>query len=97
MYRKNFQGYKFLGLTGVVAMLLAVLICLMCTNIVSAQSAVTKPEQIAVNQTQDIADTGQGTLHAGKDLCIVFKNTKAEGGYKAVSYSTDKCGFSFLR
>lgn len=97
MYRKNFQGYKFLGLTGVVAMLLAVLVCLMYTNIVSAQSAVTKPEKIAVNLTQDIADTGQGTLHAGKDLRIVFKITKAQGGYKTVSYNTGKCGFLSLR
>jgi Protein of unknown function (DUF3738) len=42
---------------------------------------------------QNIADTWQGTLHAGRDLRVVFKISKADGGgYKAVSYSIDQGG-----
>jgi uncharacterized protein (TIGR03435 family) len=42
---------------------------------------------------RDIADTWQGTLHAGKDLRTVVKISKAEGGgYKAVFYSIDQGG-----
>lgn len=49
-----------------------------------------------VNLTQDIADTWQGTLHAGKDLRLVIKVTKADGGgYKAVFYSIDQSGQGF--
>lgn len=49
-----------------------------------------------VNQTPDIADTWQGTLHAGKDLRLVFKVMKADGGgYKAVFYSIDQSGQGF--
>jgi uncharacterized protein (TIGR03435 family) len=40
---------------------------------------------------KDIADTWQGTLHAGQDLRTVIKITKDEkGGYKAVFYSIDQ-------
>lgn len=42
---------------------------------------------------QNIADTWQGTLHVGRDLRVVFKIAKADGGgYKAVFYSTDQSG-----
>jgi uncharacterized protein (TIGR03435 family) len=42
---------------------------------------------------QGIADTWQGTLHAGKDLRTVVKISKADdGGYKAVFYSIDQGG-----
>ncbi len=47
----------------------------------------------AQSATQDIADTWQGTLHAGKDLRTVVKITRADGGgYKAVFYSIDQGG-----
>jgi uncharacterized protein (TIGR03435 family) len=43
--------------------------------------------------TNDIADTWQGTLHAGQDLRTVVKISKADGGgYKAVFYSIDQGG-----
>lgn len=38
----------------------------------------------------DISGTWQGTLHAGKDLRIVFKITKEDGKLKAVGYSIDQ-------
>ena len=45
------------------------------------------------NPTQNIADTWQGTLHAGRDLRTVVKISKADdGGYKAVFYSIDQGG-----
>jgi uncharacterized protein (TIGR03435 family) len=47
----------------------------------------------AESATQSIADTWQGTLHAGRDLRTVVKITKAaDGGYKAVFYSIDQGG-----
>ncbi len=47
----------------------------------------------ADNKSQSIADTWQGTLHAGRDLRTVVKITKADdGGYKAVFYSIDQGG-----
>jgi uncharacterized protein (TIGR03435 family) len=50
--------------------------------------------QAAAAQTdQNIADTWQGTLHAGRDLRTVVKISKADGGgYKAVFYSIDQGG-----
>ena len=45
---------------------------------------------------QDIADTWQGTLHAGKDLRAVIKITKTNsGGYKASFYSIDQAATPF--
>jgi uncharacterized protein (TIGR03435 family) len=42
---------------------------------------------------QGLADTWQGTLHAGRDLRIVLKITKADDGtYKATFYSIDQGG-----
>jgi uncharacterized protein (TIGR03435 family) len=50
----------------------------------------------AENATQSIADTWQGTLHAGQDLRTVVKISKADdGGYKAVFYSIDQGGDGF--
>lgn len=47
----------------------------------------------AQNPPQTLADTWQGTLHAGRDLRTVVKITKADnGGYKAVFYSIDQGG-----
>jgi uncharacterized protein (TIGR03435 family) len=47
----------------------------------------------AQNPPQGIADTWQGTLHAGRDLRTVVKISKADdGGYKAVFYSIDQGG-----
>src|SRR5580700_5433140 len=58
--------------------------------VAAAQSRAQTPTD---NKTQSIADTWQGTLHAGKDLRVVFKITKADGGgYKAVTYSIDQGG-----
>jgi uncharacterized protein (TIGR03435 family) len=56
----------------------------------AAQSRAQSPTE---NKTQSIADTWQGTLHAGRDLRTVVKITKADdGGYKAVFYSIDQGG-----
>ena len=49
--------------------------------------------QVRAQSTTDIADTWQGTLHAGKDLRTVLKVSKADGGgYKALFYSIDQGG-----
>ncbi len=59
----------------------------------AAQSRAQAPTD---NKTQSIADTWQGTLHAGQDLRTVVKITKADdGGYKAVFYSIDQGGAGF--
>jgi uncharacterized protein (TIGR03435 family) len=56
----------------------------------AAQSRAQTPTD---NKTPSIADTWQGTLHAGKDLRTVVKISKADdGGYKAVFYSIDQGG-----
>jgi uncharacterized protein (TIGR03435 family) len=50
-------------------------------------------QSTADTSTQSIADTWQGTLHAGKDLRTVVKISKADGGgYKAVFFSIDQGG-----
>ncbi len=50
-------------------------------------------QSTTANPSQTIADTWQGTLHAGKDLRTVVKITKAvDGGYKALFYSIDQGG-----
>ncbi len=41
-------------------------------------------------RAQDVTGDWQGTLHAGKDLRIVFKITKDDGKLKAVGYSIDQ-------
>ena len=58
--------------------------------IAAAESRAQSPTE---NKAQNIADTWQGTLHAGQDLRIVVKISKADdGGYKAVFYSIDQGG-----
>jgi hypothetical protein len=58
--------------------------------VAAAQSRAQSPTD---NKTQSIADTWQGTLHAGQDLRVVFKISKTDGGgYKAVTYSIDQGG-----
>src|ERR1700689_5407263 len=66
------------------------------TSWVSAQTPAQAPAQAAApapapatppSDAHDLADTWQGTLHAGQDLRTVVKVTKADGGgYKAVFY-----------
>jgi uncharacterized protein (TIGR03435 family) len=59
----------------------------------AAQSRAQTP---ADNKAQSIADTWQGTLHAGRDLRTVIKISKTDdGGYKAVFYSIDQGGDGF--
>ncbi|MEA2262495.1 MAG: hypothetical protein QOJ51_5320 [Acidobacteriaceae bacterium] len=58
--------------------------------IAAAESRAQSPTD---NKAQSIADTWQGTLHAGQDLRTVVKITKADAaGYKAVFYSIDQGG-----
>jgi uncharacterized protein (TIGR03435 family) len=72
-----------LGLAAIVALAVPITFGLVHSNPVSAQAI----------SAQDVAGDWQGTLHVGKDLRIVFRITKAEGGgYKAVSYSIDQGG-----
>jgi uncharacterized protein (TIGR03435 family) len=53
-----------------------------------AQAQATAP-----NPATDISGTWQGTLHAGQDLRLVVKITKADGGgYNSVAYSIDQGG-----
>ena len=63
---------------------LPVVIGLSHSNGVRAQAPAPSP-------AQDISDTWQGTLHAGQDLRIVVKISKADAGaYKADFYSIDQ-------
>jgi hypothetical protein len=71
--------------------ILRLLLCIgiMATVHTTRLRAQAKPE----NPAQNIADTWQGTLHAGRDLRTVVKISKADdGGYKAVLYSIDQGG-----
>jgi uncharacterized protein (TIGR03435 family) len=82
----DFSRKLLLCVAGITAVTLPLLAGLMHITQVRAQST-------AENPTQNIADTWQGTLHAGQDLRIVVKISKADGGgYKAVSYSIDQGG-----
>jgi uncharacterized protein (TIGR03435 family) len=75
-----------LGIAGLVAIGAPVLFGLMQVTHVQAQTA-------TESSAQSIADTWQGTLHAGKDLRTVVKISKADGGgYKALFYSIDQGG-----
>ena len=61
-------------------------------------AAQSRAQTATENQTQGIADTWQGTLHAGRDLRTVVKISKADdGGYKAVFYFIDQSGDAFKR
>lgn len=79
-------GKARLQVAGLFAVALCVVFGLPDVTPVCAQST---PE----TSTQSIADTWQGTLHAGQDLRTVVKISKADaGGYKAVFYSIDQGG-----
>lgn len=61
-------------------------------NVVHAQAvpAATQPAPVSPH---DIADTWQGTLHAGRDFRTVIKITKDDKGvYKGIFYSIDQGG-----
>src|ERR1700722_16509968 len=64
------------------------------TPAVATSQAAGAPAQAATpTAAQGFEGTWQGTLHAGQDLRIVTKITKADaGGYKAVFYSIDQGG-----
>jgi uncharacterized protein (TIGR03435 family) len=82
----DFSRKLLLSLAGTAAVALPMVFGLVHISQVRAQSATANP-------AQDIADTWQGTLHGGRDLRIVFKISKAEGGgYKALNYSIDQSG-----
>jgi uncharacterized protein (TIGR03435 family) len=56
-------------------------------------AAQSQPQSPRANKDQSIADTWQGTLHAGRDYRDVVKISKADdGGYKAVFYLPDQSG-----
>jgi uncharacterized protein (TIGR03435 family) len=77
---------KFSSLAVAFAMTLTIVLCLVNCSPISAQAA-------APNPAQDITGTWQGTLHAGQNLRIVLKISKADGGgYKAENYSIDQGG-----
>lgn len=82
----DFSRKLLLSLAGIAAVALPIVFGLVQISQVRAQSA-------PANPARDIADTWQGTLHAGRDLRIVFKISKADGGgYKALNYSIDQSG-----
>jgi uncharacterized protein (TIGR03435 family) len=81
---------RFFNLTGIAVMMLTIAFGLAGTNWAGAQTTSQTP---AAKPIQDIADNWQGTLHVGKDLRVVIKISKADGGgYKAVFYSIDQSG-----
>jgi hypothetical protein len=54
-------------------------------------AAQSQPQSPTANKGQGVADTWQGTLHAGRDYRDVVKISKADdGGYKAVFYFIDQ-------
>jgi uncharacterized protein (TIGR03435 family) len=73
---------------------LAIVLASGMANLPRVQAQAPAPAQPpAANTAQSLADTWQGTLHAGKDLRTVVKISKADGGgYKAVFYSIDQGG-----
>jgi len=82
----NFSRKLLLSAAAIATIALPMFLGLVHITQVRAQTA-------AENPTQHIADTWQGTLHAGQDLRTVVKISKADGGgYKAVFYSIDQGG-----
>jgi len=76
-----------------VSLLLALGTCGGHLNAVYAQASPAAPAQPAPASPHDIADTWQGTLHAGQDLRTIVKITKDDkGAYKGVFYSLDQGG-----
>ena len=57
----------------------------------AAAQAAPAAAQAAPVSPHDIADTWQGTLHAGKDLRTIVKITKDDkGAYKGIFYTIDQ-------
>ena len=79
------------SLTASAALAASVALSLLNVNQLRAQATPpTAAPAAAPSSPQDIADTWQGTLHAGKDLRLVVKITKGDGGYKGVFNSIDQ-------
>jgi uncharacterized protein (TIGR03435 family) len=88
--KMNLSKKIVLNLVGIFAVLVPVVLGLVNVNQARAQTA---SQPAAGNPTKDIAGDWQGTLHVGKDLRLVLKITKADGGgYKAGFYSIDQGG-----
>ena len=79
-------------LPGLSCIALAVFVLGPCASSVVAQAqAAPASPQTTPASPHDIADTWQGTLHAGRDLRTVVKITKDDkGAYKGVFYSIDQ-------
>ncbi|MGA7341934.1 MAG: TIGR03435 family protein [Terracidiphilus sp.] len=103
--RLNFARRAALGLACIAAGLTLAICTAPAVPRVSAQAQAQSPAPAASpapTQTpnaapnpKDIADTWQGTLHAGRDLRLVVKITKDDkGAYKAAFYSIDQGGQS---
>ncbi|MGD0630996.1 MAG: TIGR03435 family protein [Terracidiphilus sp.] len=91
LVRKPSFGRKVLfNLAVITATSVAAIFSLVCIQSARAQGAAPAS---APNPAQDLSATWQGTLHAGQDLRIVLKISKADaGGYKADFYSIDQGG-----
>jgi uncharacterized protein (TIGR03435 family) len=78
--------------------LVALILCLLPVSRTTAEAqapaqAAPAPAQAAPASPHDLADTWQGTLHAGKDLRTIVKITKDDKGvYQGVFYSIDQGG-----
>ncbi len=82
----DFSRKLLLGVAGLAAVACPVVFGLMHITQVRAQATTEK-------SATDLTGTWQGTLHAGQDLRIVTKFTKADdGSYTGVTYSIDQGG-----
>jgi uncharacterized protein (TIGR03435 family) len=82
----DFSRKLLLSMAAAVAIAAPVLVGMVHITQVHAQST-------TASATQSLADTWQGTLHAGRDLRTVVKISKDDkGGYKAAFYSIDQGG-----
>jgi len=82
----DFSRKLLLSVTGLAVLTLPVVLGLVHSTQVHAQTQ-------AENPAKNIAGTWQGTLSAGQDLRIVIKISEAEdGAYKAQFYSVDQSG-----
>jgi uncharacterized protein (TIGR03435 family) len=89
-HRLDLGRKLLLGLAGTIAIALPVAFGVAGATHAGAQAA---PQAAAENPAQSLADTWQGTLHVGKDLRLVAKIAKGDGGvYKTTFYSIDQGG-----
>src|SRR3974390_505948 len=87
-----FRRRILLAFRCVVSVVLTFAACAGYRSGVHAQEAPASKATIPVSP-RDLADTWQGTLHAGRDLRLIVKITKDEkGAYKGVFYSIDQGG-----